>query len=421
MTNTKELVPVEGVNTDDMQSANELQVWTGYETGLAKLQTSAEMVLAADPLLPTTSKLAKATRLDFKRLRVDVEHTRKERTEYHLRQKQQIDGQAKRLKDAMEHFEDKLLALEQHAERAEAERLRILTQERTEALVAVNGPVAGLNLGALTEEQWADMLNGAALVFEQKAVQTKAEEEARIAREKADAEERERIRLENIRLKEEAEQKERELAAERERVAKEAAEAAEKARKEREAIELRAKQEAEAAAAKAKTEKEAIEAKARQEKRLADEKAAKIKAEADRKQAELEATAKAEREKAAAEARKVAQEALTQQEKANREAAEYKKAVEDQATKLAEEKRKAEIALATAKKAEADRLAAIEAEKQQQAAAPDKEKIQVFAERVRALLIPGLKTPKGIALGAEIQQKCQNFAVWIEKQMKEAL
>lgn len=423
-TPTKELVPVEGVNTDDMLPVNELAVWKPYETGLEELQISAELVLAADPKLPTTAKLANATRLDFKRLRVKLEHKRVELGEGHLKRIQEINGEAKKLKEAFEHFEEKLLAVEQHAERAEAERLRILTQERTEALVAVNGPVAGLNLGALTEEQWADMLNGAILVFEQKAAQAKADEEARIAKEKAEAEERERIRLENIRLKEEAEQKEKELAAERERVAKEVATAAEKARKEREAIELKAKEEKrladeKAAKLEAEREKAQVEAQAREKvlrdkaaaeaKRVADE-LAKAKAEAQKKQAEIEAAAK-----------KAAQEARAQQEKANREAAEYKKAVEAQAATLAEEKRKAEIALATAKKAEADRLGQIEADKAKQAAAPDKEKIQAFADQVRAMTIPRLKTPKGVALGTEIQQKCQNFAVWIEKQMKEVL
>src|SRR5882672_6587757 len=170
MTNTtKELIPVtEDINTDDMASANEVAVWNQYETGLVKLQTSAELVLSADPSLPTTSKLAKATRLDFKRLRVEVDHKREELGEFHLRRIQNINGEAKKLKEAFQHFEEKLLAVEQHAERAEAERIRLLTQERTEALVAVNGPVAGLNLGALTEDQWADMLNGATLVYQQK-------------------------------------------------------------------------------------------------------------------------------------------------------------------------------------------------------------------------------------------------------------
>lgn len=201
--------PSEAVNLDQMARAESPAVWNEYETKLVSLRQSADTVLTLDPANPANSKLARQARLSLRSVRIEIEAKRKELTDFHLRRKQSIDAEARVLKEAIEEYETKLKAIEDHAERVEAERIQALTQERTAALAAVEGNFTGLNLGAMEEPAFAEMLKGATLVFEQKQKEAREAEEARIAKEKAEAEERERIRKENARLRAEAEARER--------------------------------------------------------------------------------------------------------------------------------------------------------------------------------------------------------------------
>jgi hypothetical protein len=147
----------------------------------------------------------------------------------------------------------------------------------------------------------------------------------------------------------------------------------------------RLKIEAEKREAAAKAEREAAEKKLAEE-RAAAESAAKSAAEKARKeQQRLEAIAEVERKKlAAAEA----------QAKALRDA---------------EAKR---VAAAAAAAAEEKRLA--EAAAKKSAAAPDKSKVQAFADTLRGLPIPVLKTTQVLGL---LPAKIEELAVWVESQI----
>lgn len=340
----------------------EAELWNHFETKFRATQKDAELVLKSDPTLATSVKNARALRLSLKELRCAIENERKSLGESYLRKKQDIDTEAKRIKELIEPYEEKLLAIEQHAERAEAERIRVLTQERTTALVAIGG-ASTLDLGRLEESQWQDMLNGATLVNEQKLAQAEKDEEDHIAKEKAEAEERERIRLENEKLKQEA--------IEAARISKEQQD-------------------------RADAEKKALETKLEQE-RIAAEKIRQEEREKERKSraAELE---KHQKE----------QDALKEKARVEREAFE-KKVAQERAVRNKLEKENAEREAAAAKiKSDAEKA------KKNSESAPDKQKLKSFAESVRALQVPEFTTESGKTVGADIAAKVQGFAKWIE-------
>jgi len=166
---------------------------------------------------------ARAKRLALKSIRVDVENTRKSLKEQSLREGKAIDGMSNIIKALIIPIEEHLEKQEKFAELKQAERRAIKLAERIEKLSQFVPDVSLYNLENMTDEAFDSLLGSSKVAFEdQKAAEAKAEAD-RITKEKADAEERERVRLENIKLKEEADK--RELEIKKERKAREAAEA----------------------------------------------------------------------------------------------------------------------------------------------------------------------------------------------------
>ncbi|MBU2249183.1 MAG: hypothetical protein KKD77_20720, partial [Gammaproteobacteria bacterium] len=196
-------------------------------------EAKAKVIKVTDESQKADMALARTGRLFLREKRIAIEKTRKELKEQALREGKAIDGIANVLKALIEPIEEYLDKQERFVEIRAAEKAEA---DRIEA-------------------------------------ERKAEEE-QIAREKAEAEERERIRQENERLKLEAEERERQAAADRARAEAERKALEEQARKEREAAQERER----IAKEKADAEKLALEEKARKERE-----AAEVKAEAERK------------------------------------------------------------------------------------------------------------------------------------------
>mgnify|MGYP000726939933 FL=1 len=236
-------------------------------------------------------KQAREMRLALKNIRVEAEKKRKALKEDALVMGRAIDGVNNLLLAAIQPLERHLEEQEKFAERlAEQERQRRLA-ERTEALQSyLEAGQAVPALDAMTDDQFAKYLDDTKLLHAAKIEAAKKVEAERIAREQAEAAERERLRIENERLRAEAAEREAKAKAEREAAERAQREAAEKARKEREAIEAKAKAEREAAErelARIKAESEAAAAKEREAR-------AKLEAELAAKRAAEEAKAKAE-------------------------------------------------------------------------------------------------------------------------------
>lgn len=384
----KELLAVVQQNGLPPEAAVSLQTafMPAFSEARAILQQSRGIVVT-DAGQKLQIKLAREYRLALKAVRVTADKTRKELKDESLRRGRAVDGFYNILLHLTESEEKRLADQEEFAERQEAARKEALKLKRAEILVAIAVDPNLYQLGEMSEETFQQLVEGTKLARAAAAEAAKKAEAERIAKEAADAAERERIRLENERLKKEAEVKEAALKAERERVAKERAEAEAKAKAEREAAEAKLAEERRIAEEKAAAERKRVE----DERKAADEKARKereaIEARAAKEKAELEARAKVEREAA---------EATAAKERAARE--------------------KLEAEAKAVREAESARLATEKEAKRKAAAAPDKEKLSAFAETIRTLPIPELSTESGGVVRTKLFEQVGKFAAWVEKE-----
>ena len=245
----------------------------------------AESRNITDPEKPTAQKLARTCRLELRRVRCDIENARKDAKADALRYGKAVDGLANVMKFLCEPEEERLEHIEKHAELKEQARITALIADRSEKLIAVDGNPAAYNLAAMDDATFDGVLEMAAKIKADKIEAERKAEADRIAKEKADTEERERMQAENARLKAEAEAREKALEAERAERAKADAKAKAEAEKERKRMEdERAKERAESES-KLKAEAEAraeVERQAAEDRR----KAADAKAKADAEDAE---------------------------------------------------------------------------------------------------------------------------------------
>jgi hypothetical protein len=300
-------------------------------------------------------KKARECRLTLKRIRVNVENTRKASKEDAVRYGKAVDGMANVLKFLCEPEEQRLEAIEEAEQRRELERISSMVADRKDKIVCEGGNPAIYNLAELDESTFDGIigeLRRAKLIREEAAKKAEAD---RVAEEKAEAEAREHQRLENERLKKEAAARDAEAKIEREKAEAVQREMVAKLNEERKAREA-----AEAAEAAALTAKQAAE------RRLSKERAEA----AAKKQAEIEAMAKREREAAAK--KQVEIEAAAKKE---RDA----KAAEEKAAKAAEAKA---------------------------ARAPDKQKLTAWLDKFRVLVgeFPVMKTKDGKEAATSIEE-----------------
>lgn len=179
---------------------------------------------------------ARIARLELKRIRVDVEKTRKELKEDALRMGKAIDGMANIIKAMIVPVEEHLEKQEKFAERLAEERRKARIAERTAKLSAYVTDVSVYKLEDLSDEAFEKLLaevraaKEAADEAARKAREAEIEaerkrEEERIAKERAAAKEAESLRRQNAHLK---------AKAERERRAREKLEAEKRAKEEAE-------------------------------------------------------------------------------------------------------------------------------------------------------------------------------------------
>lgn len=131
-----------------------------------------------------------------------------------------IDGWKNLLLNASEPIEIEAKNIKNHFENFEKERIANLQKKRSELCSQFEFDGSFAQLGMMSDEVWNNFYAGIKLAYENKKEVERKAEEKRIAKEKAEEEERERIRLENIQLKAEAEEKERLAEIERKKQAK---------------------------------------------------------------------------------------------------------------------------------------------------------------------------------------------------------
>lgn len=148
-----------------------------------------------------------------------------------------LDGMKKAQLIACEKRESDLMDIEKHFENIEKERREQLQEERAERLQKFEVGFIPDNLADMDDDAWCDYIGGVAAAHNQRIADEKKAEEDRIVKEKAEAEERERVVKENERLKAERDEREKLETERRKLEAAERQAIEDKARKEREAHE----------------------------------------------------------------------------------------------------------------------------------------------------------------------------------------
>lgn len=276
-TKSNELIQVVETSGLEQQTANTLKDrFLPFFTDAEEWKKKADSLVVTDASQVREMNMAREARLALKAIRVNADKTRKELKEDSLRYGRAVQGVYNVIEFLIVPIEQHLEKQEKFVEIQEAARKDALRSLREEELAPYSEfVVANIDLGSLSDDDYAKMLNGAKLQLQAQKEAAKKAEEERIAREKAEAEERERIRKENEALKLAAEKREKELAEERAKAEKERAIAEEKARKEREAAQKALEKER---AEKAKLEAE-VKAKADAEEKAKREAQAKAEAE----------------------------------------------------------------------------------------------------------------------------------------------
>lgn len=236
-------------------------------------------------------QMADVARKNAKQARLNAEKIFDSKREEVQKIKSEYDLEDKLWLKAKQVMQLKFKAIEEKAEwkasyvkRYEAEQKELITQKRIND-VSKYAEINRIEFENMSDESFKSFLNGLKSTYEAKIEAERKAEEARIAKEKADEEERNKQRLENERLKAEAEKREKEIERERKANKKKLAEERAKAKAEAERIQAENN-------AKIKAEQEA---KAKIEAELRAKKDAEEKAEYERKQAELKAKAEAEK------------------------------------------------------------------------------------------------------------------------------
>ncbi len=229
---------------------------------------------AAEITLQVCNK-AKDLRLKYVKVRTGTAAIHKDLKDFYLKGGRFVDGWKNAQLFASQGIEDRLKEIEEYHERREAERIESLRIERWTALQPYMD-YEPEGLGKMPDLVFDNFLSGTIASHNARIEAERKSEEDRIAKEKAEAEERERIRLENEALKQQAIEREKKAEAERKKQAaildaeRKAAEAKQKAiqeaariereKAEAERLKLQAELDAKAEAErKAKVEAERIE------------------------------------------------------------------------------------------------------------------------------------------------------------------
>ena len=176
----------------------------------SKLSASAKEIVVTDINQVGQMEKARSLRLYLKKIRTSTENTRKKLKEGIVREGKAIDGLANIIKAIVVPAEEHLEKQEKYAENLKKEQDARVLAERTQKLskYVSEEDIPLYNLDGMNDEVFDKLLEGSKSSFEAKQ---KAENDARIAREKRIEDERlenEATIKENARLKKEIEEKE---------------------------------------------------------------------------------------------------------------------------------------------------------------------------------------------------------------------
>jgi len=264
---TPELQVIEKSKAEQIKKTFEpmVEMLTGFESDFNKLMS----IPIEEMTLELTQKYKKL-RLDIGKVRTETGKIKDKQKEYIKLEDRAIMGVHNILVWAVKEKEDKLKEREDHFDMLEQNRLEALQSERVEKLSAYIEDAHERDLVKFADDEFEALLAMKKKQHEDGIAAEKKAEEDRIAKEKAEADERERIRLDNIRLTKEMEERVRNEKIEAEKRAK-----AEEARLKKAESERKAREE------KERKEREAYELELKKQREKNERKEAELKAKAD--------------------------------------------------------------------------------------------------------------------------------------------
>ena len=189
---------------------------------MVELEKEANNIFSLDIENIETGKLAKEVRLKYVKVRTGTAEIHKQQKAFYLSAGRFVDGWKNAQIFASQGIEEKLETIENHFKNKEIERLKELQNNRLELITPFLENTIGLDLSSMTEETFNNFLLGSKTNFELKLENERLEVErlenerlAEIERQRLAEIENKKIRVENLRLQEEAKEKELELQKER--------------------------------------------------------------------------------------------------------------------------------------------------------------------------------------------------------------
>jgi len=214
---TKELKVIEQSRAVQIKKTFEpmAEMLAGFEADYLELIGDAKKGITQE-----TCNKAKRLRLNIGRVRIDTGKLKDKQKEYIKLEDKAIMGVHNILVWAVKEKEDNLKEIENHFEIKERKRLEILQASRVELLTKYVEDAHERDLSGMDIDVWDAYFLTKKQAYEDIIVAEKKAEIERVAKEKAEKEEQERIRKENERLRKEVESKEEERLAELEKIRK---------------------------------------------------------------------------------------------------------------------------------------------------------------------------------------------------------
>jgi len=291
-----EIVKLEAPELQGLEKSKAEQIKATFEpmaVMLSEFETQFNEVVAESEkeITKELTMKAKRVRLDIGKVRIETGKLKDKQKEYIKLEDRAIMGVHNILVWAVKEKEDKLKEIEDFFEIQEQKRIESLQLERAEKISAYLPDAFERNLSGMEDDVWIAYFESKKKEYEDRIAAEKQAELDRIAKEKAEAEERERIRKENELLKKEAEEREKQAKIEADKRAKEEAARKAKEEAERKQREEKERKEREAHEAELKKQRDEIERIEREEKAKREKLEAELKA---KEEAELKAKADAE-------------------------------------------------------------------------------------------------------------------------------
>jgi len=236
------------VNAESVEESTALSITGSFESFVTQANdwsAKAKALVVTDISQTAEMKQAKESRLALRRIRINMEEKHKELKADSLSRGRALDGVKRFIKGKIEPLESHLKEQEEFADRYLEEMRQKKIVERTQSLAnETDMDSSMLNLGAMTDEQFATTLQQGKDAREGRIKREQEAEAERLAEIKAEQDKREAIEKENVRLKAEADEKDRIAEADRiKREAKDKADQVEREKKEADAEAIRAKAE----------------------------------------------------------------------------------------------------------------------------------------------------------------------------------